>query len=125
VIKTTNALRGWSHHPQQRRTATILEKSKNNRHISATVRPISTKFGMATQFNHLKPSTVENLKIQQQAKQLAKSRIAEDKGSQFAEAVVLAVGEHALCKKMLIRQEVVISTKSTVLKRDVKLQLTN
>jgi len=34
------------------RTAAILEKSKNH-HISATVWPISTKFGMVTQFDAL------------------------------------------------------------------------
>jgi len=36
-----------------------LEKSKNH-DISATVRPIATKFGMVTQFNTTRP-TVRNL----------------------------------------------------------------
>jgi len=35
-----------------------LEKSKN-RHISATVRSIATKFGMAKQFNPLERPTVK------------------------------------------------------------------
>ena len=37
------------------RTAVILEKSKS-RHISAAFRPMSTKFGTATQFDPLELS---------------------------------------------------------------------
>jgi len=42
------------------RTTTILEKSKN-RHISATVLPVATKFGTVTQVDHL---TVASVKFQ-------------------------------------------------------------
>ena len=46
----------------RRRTAAVLEKSKN-RHICATVRSISTKFGMAKQFNPLEPSNCQKFEI--------------------------------------------------------------
>ena len=46
----------------KRRTAAILEKSKN-RHISAAVWPIFTKFGRMMQFDPLDRPTVKNLKF--------------------------------------------------------------
>ena len=44
------------------RTAAILEKSKN-RHISAVVQPILTKFGKMMQFDPPYRPTVKNLKF--------------------------------------------------------------
>jgi len=49
------------------RTAAILKKSKN-RHISVTVLPIATKFGMGTHIDPLNLLTVEILNFKKSIK---------------------------------------------------------